>query len=424
MKRPTIASLKKVTPENLAGLGADRLAEILVDIAATRPDLKRRLRMELAARQGPEHLAAEIDKRLGSLETSGGKIGWRQRPAFVRDLDALRNLIAHSLAGLDMAAAVERLWRFMDVARPIGRRVKDREGAIAAVFAEAAADLGRLIAGYDAMPAAGALVEAVERQPSAWAEWLPGLLRETSAPIAQQALRLMSERGDALPTRASLIRQLADAAGDVDAFRASYSDEALTTPHVATEVGGRLLRVGRIDEAGRLLAGAAPRPSGRNGRLSAPDFDWESAWIAYLDQAGQAEDAQAVRWASFERTLSVERAKDFTQRLADFDDVEAEGRAFSHAAQHPDFARGLRFLMTWPALPEAAQMILARADEVQADPQDAETWAARLRRRWPAAAQVLLRKVAAAAFRRREFMTCDRLTHEADSITVEDEAAQ
>jgi hypothetical protein len=31
---------------------------------------------------------------------------------------------------------------------------------------------------------------------------------------------------------------------------------------------------------------------------------------------------------SFERTLAVERVKDFTSRLADFADVEAEGRAF------------------------------------------------------------------------------------------------
>src|SRR3977135_2363585 len=93
MKRPTPASLKKVTPENLAALGVERLAEILVAAAEARPELKRRLRMELAAEQGAEHLAPEIDKRLASLETSRGKISWRQRPAFVRDLDGLRMLI-------------------------------------------------------------------------------------------------------------------------------------------------------------------------------------------------------------------------------------------------------------------------------------------------------------------------------------------
>ena len=49
MKKPSPGSLKKVTAENLAALGAGRLAEILVSVADTRADLKRRLRMELAA---------------------------------------------------------------------------------------------------------------------------------------------------------------------------------------------------------------------------------------------------------------------------------------------------------------------------------------------------------------------------------------
>ena len=81
MKRPTVASLKRVTAENLVNLGADRLAEILVAVADTRPEIKRRLRMELAAEQGADHLAVEIDKRLASLLTlpapGGGESGIR-----------------------------------------------------------------------------------------------------------------------------------------------------------------------------------------------------------------------------------------------------------------------------------------------------------------------------------------------------------
>jgi hypothetical protein len=79
MKRPTVASLKKVTPENLAGLGVERLAEILVAVADTRPEVKRRLRMELAAEQAADHLSAEIDRRLGRLETARTTVSWCQR---------------------------------------------------------------------------------------------------------------------------------------------------------------------------------------------------------------------------------------------------------------------------------------------------------------------------------------------------------
>jgi hypothetical protein len=185
-------------------------------------------------------------------------------------------------------------------------------------------------------------------------------------------------------------------------------------------VGHRLLTAGRVADAGRVLqaaAPAAPKASRLLDRRPAePDFDWESVWIDYLEASGQAAAAQAARWASFERTLSAERARAFTRRLTDFEDVEAESRAFEHASAHADFQRALQFLIEWPAFPEAAQMILTRPDDVRVDPELAELWAAKLRTRQPAAAHTLLRKAAAAAFKRREFKTSDRLTQEADTI--------
>lgn len=424
MKRPTPASLKKVTPENLARLGVERLAELLADVADARPELKRRLRMELAAEQGPEHLAAEIDRRLGSLEGSRSKVSWRQRPTFVRDLDALRLLIANRLAGLDKAAARERMWLFMDLARRIGPRVRDKEGAVAATFERAAADVGRLLQGEDEAHVAEGLVAAMVRYPVGWAEWLPAVLHDASPGLADAALRAISRRGDAQAGWMPLIRLLAEAAGNADAYRSTYTEAALKTPSVAAEVAQRLLAAGRIAEAGRVLETAAQptRPARRFGigaKGSPPDPEWEDAWIEYLEKAGRTDEAQVARWESFERTLSVERARDFTRRLADFDDVEAEGRAFAHAAAHANFRAGLRFLMDWPALPEAAQMIQARADEVDVSDDEAHLWAAKLRRRHPAAAHTLLRKAAAAAFRKRDFATCDRLTAEADSIPLD-----
>ena len=124
-----------------------------------------------------------------------------------------------------------------------------------------------------------------------------------------------------------------------------------------------------------------------------------------------------MRWASFERTLSAERARDFIRRLADFDDVEAESRAFEQATNFPDFEKGLGFLMAWPALADAARMIEQSHRRCRCrTPEQAELWAAKLRRRFPKAAHALLRRAAAAAFRRRDFKTCDRLSAEAETI--------
>ncbi len=426
MKRPTAASLKKVTAENLAGLGAERLAEILVGVADARPELKRRLRMELAAAQGVEHLTVEIDKRLASLQKSQSKISWRQRPSFVADLDVLRILIVGRLAGLDRAVALNRLWVFMSLARALDARLRDKHGELAAVFAQAASDIGALLREGDQTRAADDFVEALVLDPHAWAEWLPAVLEGAPPELAHDALRLMSERRGAVPGWVRLVRRLADAANDVDAFKSTYSREALQTPSIAADVAQRLLAAGRVDEAGRLLQAAAPPKT--NGKTAggkagaALDFDWETAWISYLDLSGKAEAAQAARWSSFERTLSVDRAKAFTSRLMNFEDVEAESRAFDYVAKHPDLQRALQFLMDWPALPEAGRLIQTRPGDVSISAEQAELWAARLRLRQPTAAHLLLRKAAATAFRRRDYATSDRLTREAEAIEVGDQA--
>ncbi|MBO9545826.1 DUF6880 family protein [Caulobacter sp.] len=416
MAKPSLASQKKVTPENLAGLGAERLAQILFEVAQSRTDLKRRLRMELAADLGPGHLVAEIDKRLSALETSRGQVGWRQKPAFLRDLEALRSLIAERLGAADSDAALERLWRFLGAHGQTARRLKDRDEAFEAVYQAAARDLGALLAQHDPHLAANALVEAAAGAPQAWAAWAPAALPPLTAAASRVALALAQARPRAAPGWTIFIRHLADAAADTSAYAQTFSDSALATPPVAVEVARRWLATGRTDEAGAALRLAAPKPKGLLGRLAAPDFDWESAWIDYLDAAGERDAAQAVRWASFQRTLEASRAKAYVARLGDFDDVEAEGRIFAMAAAQDDFQKGLSVLMAWPALPEASAMILARGQDARLDPELAETWAGKLRRRFPAAAERLLRRGAAAAFRRGALRLADRLTQEAEAL--------
>lgn len=410
MKPPTVASLKKVTPENLARLGAERLADIVAEAADTRPDLKRRLRMELAAAQGAEHLALELDKRLTTLEGSRSKISWRKRPAFVADLEILRGLIAERLAELDPVAALARMWPFMDLARRLGSRVRDKDGGVAATFDRAAADIGRLLADRSDARALDGLVDAIGGNLTAWSDWLPAVVSGLPKPTLDMLLARLRERQTGSPGWSAILRQVADAGGDVDAFLTTFTAQALRSPPAAAEAAQRLLSAGRVAEAGRLLEASA--------KLGASDLAWEGAWIDYLEAADRPDEAQAARWTAFERTLSPDRAREFTRRLPDFEDVEAENRAFAYAASHAEATRGLAFLMAWPALPEAATMIAARADDLDLPADQAELWAGKLRARQPKAAHTLLRTAAAAAFRRRDFATCDRLTEEADTIDV------
>ena len=413
MKRPSAASLKKVTAENLARLGPERLAKILLEVADTRVELKRRLRMELAAEQGAEHLLPEIDRRLGLLASSRGAVSWRQRPAFVRDLDGVRGLIAGRLAELDPAAAQDRIVAFLRLVDRAQRRVRDKEGAVEAVFRRAAADAVRLLAAGE--DAGARLAAAIGEQPAAWSCWAHEALDSADAGLARAALAFLPASLGASAT--AVMRRLADIAGDPDVYAATFSEPARRTPEVAAAVARRLLQAGRLEEAREVLEGAITPGLVRKGRGGvAIDFDWEGAWIDYLDQAGRADEAQAARWASFERTLSAARAKAYVQRLPDFEDVEAEQRVFEVAAVHPDAELALALLIDWPAPGEAARFVEARGDDLRPEPEQAEAWARKLRRRYPGAAERLLRRGAATAWQRREYATSRRLTEEADAF--------
>jgi len=414
MKRPSAASLKRVTAENLLRLGPERLAEILLEVADTRVELKRRLRMELAAEQGAEHLLPEIDRRLSLLASSRGAVSWRQRPAFVRDLDGIRGLIAGRLAELDRAAARDRILVFLALAARSARRVRDKEGAVDAVFARAAADAVELHA--DAAEAVPILAAAIAEHPAEWSRWAETAFADTDVAAAQAVLAITSggARGRAW---GGLVRRLADVSGDPAAYRDTFTSDALALPGVAAGVAVRFLQAGRLDDARQALEQAVTPGLVRRGlRGASPDFGWETAWIDYLEAAGRRAEAQAARWTSFERTLSVERAREHLKRLPDFDDVAAEQRAFEIAAAFPDADAGLAFLMAWPALREAAQFVAERGRELSPDAEVAEGWARKLRPRHPAAAEALLRRGAAEAFRRRAFTVANRLTEEADAI--------
>ena len=94
---------------NLATLGAERLAALLFEAANSDLNLKRRLRMELAAEISAADLAFEPDKRLTTLATSRARVSWRKRPALLSDLQSLRRIIVDRLAPLDVKLALDSL---------------------------------------------------------------------------------------------------------------------------------------------------------------------------------------------------------------------------------------------------------------------------------------------------------------------------
>ena len=71
-----------------------------------------------------------------------------------------------------------------------------------------------------------------------------------------------------------------------------------------------------------------------------------------------------MRWAAFEERLSADQLRAYLKRLPDFDDVEAEERAMRHALGFRSFSAALDFFTGWPDQARAAQLVLARASEI------------------------------------------------------------
>lgn len=396
-KRPPSAR-KTLSATNLAALGADRLATLLIEATVGDTNLKRRLKLELAAGVGPADLALEINKRLLSLAASRTRVSWRKRPELLADLQVHRRAIVDQLAPEDAGIALSCLVAWFDLLPGLDSRVKDPKGEVAALFFDAAEDLAAIASTVGPDDATPMLADALETRLSEWAGWIGRAAPVMSVDLATRLLAALTE-GRVRPTgrRALVIRKLSDRAGDAVAWARTYPDEDHAKPDIGSEIARRLANAGLATEARTALEVSRPRSPlssrsrGAEEGSSPPSPVRDAAEIAVLEAEGRSEEAQAARWAAFERTLDATQLRDFISRLADFDDVEATDRGLGLAAAWGDATRGLIFLLEWPALREAATMILTRASELRGLGDGVPLWVSRLEARYPGAALVLVR---------------------------------
>src|SRR3954453_7860776 len=151
--RGRTASKKTLNLDNLQALGAKRLAELLLELAAGDAAAKRRLRLELSAEAGPEAVAAAIGERLAALRQARSFVDWQKRPAFVKDLDRQRRLILDKVAEDRPDLALELLWRFTGLAGPVLERFDDSGGDVGAQVRQACPGLGGVAAKSSPDPA-------------------------------------------------------------------------------------------------------------------------------------------------------------------------------------------------------------------------------------------------------------------------------
>ena len=287
-----MASKKTLNAKNLEALGAERLAELLLEVTAGNAAARRRLRLALADAQGPGEVAHEVRKRLGEIKRGQRFIELSETRKMAADLESQRVAIVDTVGKSDPATAVDLLWRFLDLGNAIYGRCGDSNGVIAHVFRTACQDLGRLAASAKAEPVAladrtyDALVSNdygfTDRLVSILApamgasglEHLKGRIGTLSnAPVKRppDSQRRIVGGGsfgntyaDEVEERARVstvrlaLQAIADAQGDVDAFIAQYTPEARKAQPIAAEIAHRLVAAGRADEALAVLNETEP----------------------------------------------------------------------------------------------------------------------------------------------------------------------
>ena len=419
-----MSSKKTLNAKNLEALGAQRLAELLIEISAGDAAAKRRLRLELAGEESPAAVAREIRKRLATIARSRSFVDWRNRRTLADDLDTQRRAIVDKVAKDDAVKGLDLMWRFMALAESVFERCDDSSGAVIGIFDYAANDLGEIAKTARPDPkrladdAFRALTDNGYGQYDALIEVLTPALGQAGLEHLKQRMITLSKESVRKPSngercavahgaespnhvdeldersRASTVRlaltRIADAQGDVDAFMAQYDEQTRKVPNIAAQIARRLLAADRAEEALQTIGTAEHR----GDAWGWSDFGWEDARIEVLDALGRGDEAQADRWSCFERELSIPHLRAYLRRLPDFDDFDAEGRALDYAQSYENPLRALSFLVSWPALDRAAALTIRRAADLDGNHYELLAPAAdAMAGKYPLAATLVLRSM-------------------------------
>ncbi|AMD57821.1 hypothetical protein AWN88_06255 [Agrobacterium tumefaciens] len=417
-----MATKTTLNAKNLEALGAERLAELLIEISTGSAAHKRRLRLELAGNYGSSEVAGEVRKRLSSIARAKTFIDWRKVKETKRDLETQRKTIVETIAPDDPAEAFELIWQFLAIADPLFGRSDGGSGSLMQSFHQAATDAGIIAKaakidadvlaervfnafqnnGYGQFdrlitamaPALGN--EGLERLKTIFVTWS----REPKEKSAKKDRRVIGwcsagaiceddvYGGSKDITIRIALQEIADAQDDVDAYIAQQPEKTRSAPMVAADIANRLVSAGRAAEALKTLDKVEEK-----GRADVP-FEWQLARIEALEALERNEEAQDFRWRCFEQSLNDEHLRAYVRRLPDFDDLEAEERAFAFAQAFPNANRALYFFLRWPSPAEAAKLVTARASELDGDLYELMTPVAEvLSTKHPLAATIVLRSM-------------------------------
>jgi hypothetical protein len=370
MARKTSSSLSL---ENLVALGAEKLAQLVLDQTRANAPFRKRVNAALVGARGAEAVAALIDRRLAALEKARSMVAWEKEKEFATDLSATVETIVKELAAADAGLAIERLLRFINTHATVFERIDDSGGRIQDVYWRAAQAAPELATELPEEKRA-ALVKPLTKSLGVDTHGLGAEVAIALAPLLPEPALAAFDRslkGEGDDDRYISVRQtLAEARGDLDQYLAleAQRSEWSQNPLRAAE---KLLAAGRLDEA---LSWARRKHRGgfayataadiADGQIKRPhDLQRVNLEARILEAQGDRAAAQTLRWQAFETTLDPGVLRDFLKKLGDFEEDDAIERAFAHAEASRQIYTALAFFIAWPRLDRAAKLVLANVSQ-------------------------------------------------------------
>lgn len=112
-----------LSTHKLKDLGADKLAQLVLDEAEHNAGFRRQFKAGLAGKSGPEAIAKLIVRRLSALERAKSVIEWDKARAFADELRSLTDTITSELGPAAPSLAIDRLLRFIATHELVFERV-------------------------------------------------------------------------------------------------------------------------------------------------------------------------------------------------------------------------------------------------------------------------------------------------------------
>lgn len=400
----------------VAGLGADRLARILVDHAVHDPGLEQALRPALAVNASDAELARILAGEVDTIGARRSRWSDSDEQDLAHGIDRIRAAVTRDLLPRAARAAADLLLRLIRLHPAITAQMRDSDGVVGSAVEDVVADFGLACAALPVadrrrLPAEVAVLLLADdtgvcrRLIRACKGGLgPKELAELDR-LFRAGLEGVGPAGGAQHRGTCLqgLAEVADLRGDVDAF-IEVQELAGVGDRAVMPVAERLVGAGHLDEALQKLEQA----TGGEHRSSGLD----DLRIEMLDRLGRVDDAQAVRWGVFLRMLSGTMLDAYLERVPAERRSGVMEKAVAAAREHRDAYAALS-LLSKLAPDAAAELVGRRLQELSGDVAIVLRSASeRLAVSHPLAAVLLCRRMVDAALTRARTQTYDRVVQD------------